>query len=588
MRVSKKLKLGVFPTFLVLLAMLVTACGGSSTPGTTPTGQHTKASQSQQVMVSAEEAGISDFGTLDPALVSSALDSYAITKIFVGMVQVNDQGQVYCELCSTYSVASDGVTWTFTLRYGLKFSDGTPLTSSDVVYSINRALDPATASPVGPYYLRYIKDASTFAAGGSKIKTLIGDSLLAPDPQTVKIVAASPVAFFLDALTYPTSFVVEKSLITQYGKRWTDHLSDNGGQGGAGPWKVQSYVHSKQIVYVPNPNYWGPKPQLQKFVAQFFKVADTTYQVYLTNGLDDTGIPIADLPTAKTRSDYHQSPLLAINYYTMNYQQKPFDVTSCRQAFALAINKDLIVSNVWKGSFIATNHIVPQGQPGYNPNLTGPDGKTTTSGDTTAAKADLQACMQAQGYSSVSQFPSITLTYSSAGVQAAKDEVAAMQQMWQNVLGINVKTNDIDINTLFADEGKGCANTLQFYDGPAWLADYPDPQDWTTLQFDKGAGQNGMCFGQNKGPDAAAQQQVQKALEAADTNTNPTARMAAYNAAEQQLVNFVAWMPMEQQLAFGLRKPCVQGVVPNALGITPPQDWQNIYISTDTPCARTS
>jgi peptide/nickel transport system substrate-binding protein/oligopeptide transport system substrate-binding protein len=280
--------------------------------------------------------------------------------------------------------------------------------------------------------------------------------------------------------------------------------------------------------------------------------------------------------------------VLAINYYTMNYQQKPFDNIACRQAFALAINKDLIVQNIWKGSFIATNHIVPQGQPGYYPGLKGPDGKATTSGDPAAAQADLKTCEQAQGYSSVSQFPAITLTYSSAGIQAARDEVAAMQQMWQNVLGISVKTDDIEINTLFTDEGQGCANKLQFYDGPAWLADYPDPQDWTSLQFGKGVAQNGMCYGQNKGPGAAEQQQVQQELAAADVNSNPTARLAAYNMAEQQLINDVAWMPMEQQLAFGLRKPCMQGVVPNALGQTPPQDWANIYISTDTPCAKTS
>jgi peptide/nickel transport system substrate-binding protein/oligopeptide transport system substrate-binding protein len=572
---------------LILLVALLAACGGSGSPGTsTPTSQ--KAAASQQILLSGEEAGTSDISTFDPALVADALSSYAITKVFVGMIQLTDKGTLYCELCSSYSVGSDGVTWTFKLRPGLKFSDGTPLTSADVVYSINRALDPATASPVGPYYLSQIKDASTFAAGGSKIKTLIGDSLLDPDPQTVQIIAAKPVAYFLYTLTYPTSFVVEQSVIKQWGKSWTDHLADNGGQGGAGPFKVQEYTHNKQIVFVPNPNYWGPKPQLQKIVDQFFKEADTTYQVYLTNGLDDTGVPIADLPTAKTRSDYHQSPLLAINYYTMNYQQKPFDVIACRQAFALAINKDLIVQNVWKGSFIATNHIVPQGQPGYNANLKGPDGTTSTAGNPTAAKADLQTCMQQQGYASVSAFPPITLTYSSAGVQAARDEVAAMQQMWQNVLGISVKTDDIQINTLFADEGKGCANNLQFYDGPAWLADYPDPQDWTSLQFGKGVGQNGMCYGQNKGPAAAEQQQVQQLLASADVNTNSTQRLAQYNMAEQQLVNDVAWMPMEQQLAFGLRKPCVQGVVPNALGQTPPEDWANVYISTATPCAKTS
>ena len=571
---------------LIFLVALLAACGGSSGPGSTPTTSHTKAPASQQVYLSSFEAGISDFHTLDPALVSSALDSYAILNVFVGMVQLNDKGEVYCELCSSYSEGSDKVTWTFTLRPGLKFSDGTPLTSQDVVYSINRALDPATASTVGPYYLAYIKDASTFAAGGSKIKTLIGDSLLAPDPQTVKIIAAQPVAFFLQTLVYPTSYVVEKKVIDQWGKAWTDHLADNGGQGGAGPFIVQSYVHSKQIVFVPNPNYWGPKPQLQKMIYPFYKAADTTYQVYLTNGLDDTGVPIANLPTAKTRSDFHQNPILAINYYTMNYQQKPFDVIACRQAFALAINKDLIVQNIWKSSFIATNHIVPQGQPGYYPGLKGPDGKATTSGDPAVAKQDLQTCMQQEGYSSVSQFPAITLTYSSAGIQAARDEVAAMQQMWQNVLGISVKTNDIEINSLFTAEGQGCANKLQFYDGPAWLADYPDPQDWTSLQFGKGVAQNGMCYGQNKGPGAAQQQQIQQALAAADVNTDPTSRLAAYNMAEQQLVNDVAWMPMEQQTAFGLRKPCMQGVVPNALAQTPPQDWANIYISTDQPCAK--
>jgi oligopeptide transport system substrate-binding protein len=503
------------------------------------------------------------------------------------MVQINDQGQVYCELCSSYSVSPDHLTWTFTLRSGLKFSDGTPLTSADVVYSINRALAPATQSPTAPYYLRYIKDATTFNSGG-KIKTLIGDSLLDPDPLTVKIIASSPVAFFLYTLTYPTSFVIEQSVVQKWGKAWTDHLADNGGQGGAGPWKVQQYVHSKQIVFVPNPNYWGPKPQLQKVVYQFFKVADTTYSVYQTNGLDDTAVPSDDLPTARTRPDYHQFPQLSIFYYTMNYQQKPFDVIACRQAFALAIDKSLITQNVWKGSMLPTNHIIPQGMPGYNPKLTGPDGKTTTSGDPAAAKADLQTCMQQQGYTSVSQFPPITLTYSSAGVQADKNEVAAMQQMWQNVLGISVKTDDIDINTLFTDEGKGCANTLQFYTGPGWIADYPDPEDWTTLQFDKGAAQNGMCFGQNNGPDAAAQQQIQKELEAADVDQNPTTRIAAYDTAEQQLVNDVAWMPMEQGLATVLRKPCLQGYPNNSQGLIPPQDWANIYISTDTPCAKTS
>ena len=589
MRLRKKMTVGFLPTLFVLVAMLVVACGGSG-GGTTPTTQaHTPLPASQQIYITGTDgAGVADIATFDPALDSDLTSAYAIYRVFTGLVELNDQLGVSCVLCTTYSVGSDGVTWTFNLKPGLKFSDGTPLTSQDVVYSIDRALDPALASPVGPYYLRYIKDATKRNDPKSGLKSLIGDSLLAPDPNTVKIIASQPAAFFLDTLTYPTSWVVEKKVIDQYGKSWTDHLADNGGQGGAGPFKVQEYTHNKQIVFVPNPNYSGPKPQLQKVVMPFYKAADTTYQVYQVNGVDDAVVPLSDYETAKTKPDFRQHPQLSIFYYAMNFNTKPFDVISCRQAFALAINKDLIVKSVWKNSVFATNHIVPQGQPGYNANLKGPDGSTSTSGNTTQAKADLQDCLTKQGYSSVSQIPAITLTYASSGVQAARNEVAAMQQMWQTVLGISVKTNDVDFNKLIGDEQLGCSNPLQFYAGPGWIVDYPDPQDWITLQFDKGQAQNGMCFGQNKGSDAPNQVQLQQQMEAADVNQNNTARMAAYNSIEQQLVNDVAWFPMYQGQAFGVRKPCVQGIVPNAFGLIPPDDWAKIYISTDTPCAKTS
>src|SRR5579864_774016 len=128
MRLSKKLKGGFLPTLLCLVAMLVVACGGGSS-GTTPTpSTHTKASQDQQVLISAAEAGTSDILSFDPALAPDAFSASAIDMVFTGMLQLNDQLKVVCVLCSNYSVASDGVTWTFTLKPNLTFSDGTPLT----------------------------------------------------------------------------------------------------------------------------------------------------------------------------------------------------------------------------------------------------------------------------------------------------------------------------------------------------------------------------------------------------------------------------------------------------------------------------
>ena len=117
-----------------------------------------------------------------------------------------------------------------------------------------------------------------------------------------------------------------------------------------------------------------------------------------------------------------------------------------------------------------------------------------------------------------------------------------------------------------------------------WGADYPDPQDWTTLQFGDNQPYNEFNFGNNSGPDAAAQQAVQQALDAADvmpadTAAQQAARAQAYNNAEQQLVNYVAWLPLYQTVSQRLRKTYAIGFTPNAIAEIPPNDWANVYIA---------
>jgi peptide/nickel transport system substrate-binding protein/oligopeptide transport system substrate-binding protein len=177
--------------------------------------------------------------------------------------------------------------------------------------------------------------------------------------------------------------------------------------------------------------------------------------------------------------------------------------------------------------------------------------------------------------------PPIELSYGT-GSQDLEKEITTARQMWQSVLGVTVIADPIDFNRLLTEI---VTNKLQFW-SIGWTADYPDPQDWLTLQFDKGVPNNNMNYGQNNSSDAAQQQAVQHVLEAADVNPDQKARMRQYNQAEQQLVNDVAWMPMEQERVAFLLKPCVQGIVFNTSGLTPPDDWHNVYISTDTPCAQ--
>jgi oligopeptide transport system substrate-binding protein len=582
MRPGKKITYGFLPALLCLFAILLAACGGTTT---TPPGSSgpTKAPANKQIYVFPDE-GVSDIATFDPGLSTDLSSINAIDLVFTGLVQLDDNLKVQPQLAASYSLGSDGLTWTFHLRPNLKFSDGTALTSADVAYSIDRALQPAEKSGVGPIYLALIKDSDKLVAG--KIKTIIGDSVMTPDPSTVVLVANKKASYFLDALTYSCSYVVEKSLIDKYGNiKFTDHLTEGGGDG---PFKVASYTHGQNIIFVPNPNYYGPIPQLAKVVYPFYKDVDTTYKAYQVNQVDAATIPAAQLAAArKLTNEYHQVPQLWISYYAMNYLVKPFDNIKIRQAFYLAINKDLIVQTVWKNSLIATNHIVPKGMPGYTPNLTGPGGVASTAGDPTKAKALFTAGLQEEGMT-LATLPPIRLTYSS-GNKDEDNEVAAMQQMWQNTLGVSVKADPIDFNHLLSEITAATNNPkgLQFW-GIGWIADYPDPQDWTTLQFDKGVPNNNMNYGQNNTSDAAQQQAVQQQLEAADINPDQNARLQSYMQAEQQLINDVAWLPMEQVTNNFLRKPCLVGVIDNPQLLTPPNDWGAVYKSTATPCADTS
>ncbi|HLQ30258.1 MAG TPA: peptide ABC transporter substrate-binding protein [Ktedonobacteraceae bacterium] len=570
MRPSKKFTIGLLPTILVLMGMLLVACGGTTTTPTTSG----KAAPNKQVYVFPEE-GVSDIKTFDPGLSTDLPSIAAIDMVFTGLVQLNDQLQVVPQLAASYSLGSDGLTWTFKLRPNLKFSDGTALTSTDVAYSIDRALQPAEKSTVGPIYLALVKDSDKLVTG--KISTIIGDSLMTPDASTIVIVANKKASYFLDALTYSCSYVIEKSLITKYGVNFGDHLTEGGGDG---PFKVSEYTHDKQIVFVPNPNYYGPQPQLQKVIFPFYKQSDTAYRAYLAGQLDSAGVPSANLADAKKlpNNQFKQVPQLWINYYAMNYLVKPFDNIHIRQAFDLAINKDLIAHSVWKDTVLPSNHIVPQGMPGYNANLTGPDGVASTKGDVTKAKALFAQGLQEEGWTSVSQMPPVTLTYPS-GSTDSDHEAAALQQMWQTALGVTVKINAEDFNKELADITAATNNPkgLQFW-GIGWIADYPDPQDWTTLQFDKGVPNNNVNYGQNNTSDAAQQQQVQQQLEAADINPDQTSRIQAYENAEQQLINDVAWLPIEQITSTFVLKPYVQGLVFNPQDLTPPNDWGAVFI----------
>jgi peptide/nickel transport system substrate-binding protein/oligopeptide transport system substrate-binding protein len=262
----------------------------------------------------------------------------------------------------------------------------------------------------------------------------------------------------------------------------------------------------------------------------------------------------------------------------MNYLTKPFDNIHIREAFALAIDKSAIVQKVWQNTLLATNHIVPQGPSGYNTELKGPDGTQALTGNQAQAKLLLQQGLKEEGWTSASQIPAITLTYAS-GFTLLDQEVQALIQQWQTTLGITVISDTVGYQTLL---DKVTASTLNEHGlqlwGLAWIGEYPDAQDWLSLQFGAGSAYNNSNYGQNQSSVATQQQTTQQMLTDADSNVqNAAARLQSYHQAEQQLVNDVAWLPIEQATNNFLRDTAIVGITDNAQGTIPPDDWSSIY-----------
>jgi peptide/nickel transport system substrate-binding protein/oligopeptide transport system substrate-binding protein len=547
---------------------------------------------------------------LDPATITAAKDSPTASMLYAGLLTFDDQLGVRGDAATTWKVDSTGTVYTFNLRPNMHFSDGTPLTAADYAYSINRALDPTLCtaldantygvnakkprcSPIASVYLSYILGADKRIAG--QVKSIVGQGddpnhgVDVVDQQTLIIRLTKPVAFFLEALTYPTAYPVEQKLVEDpknAGGTWVDHL-DTGGC--SGPFMVKSYGGGKQFALVPNPYWeqaWNQKLTLAEVDRPMMASPDDEYKNYLAGQYDWTTVPRDKYSFAVGQSDFNEVPTLTTDYFGLNFDKPPFDSLAVRTAFDLALNKQLLVDRVDNGAAVPTNHIVPRGMPGYDPTLRNPppDQTQSVTGNQAEALSQLQAaqklCTAAATPASQPDFcpyimgatPLEIDVWAYGGDQTTTELVTGATEQWSSVLSLNVKPKfEEDQGAFF---GKLQPHTDYQAWNVGWLADYPDPQDWLTLQF---AGGDGNPINASDVPTTNAD--LMSLLAKADVDQNSARRMAEYNSAEQQIVNLVPWIPYQQQKMFWRQRSWVHGFSQNALGLMVDLNWPNVYIS---------
>ena len=525
------------------LLIILAACGGSTT--TTPTASETPALASNQVLTF-PNVGTRDIGVLDPAQGPDANSALAVGMIYTGLVKFDKNLNVVPDQ-ATWVISPDNKVYTFTLKQGITFSDGTPVTAQSYVYTLTRSLLPEVKSPIALFFLGPILGSDEVSNG--KTKTLAG--VKAIDNTTLQITLKQPAAYFLQIMANSIAFPLNQTVINQYGQAdWVNHAA--GSAIGTGPFMVKEWDHNTKMVFVPNPHWYGGKTKLTEVDMLFVNDPSTAFKAYQAGQYNFVwNIGPQDLASAKGMPGFVSESLLQTDLLFFSNKMAPFNNAAVRQAFAYATDKQALATAIFKGSAIPAPTIIPPGMPGYQPNYQG------LAYDKSKALAALQSA-----YPDVSKVPPITFSFPSS--QVSTSEAAALQQMWQTALGIQVKLLPVELNAYNTETSN---HQVQF-GFTQWSADFPDPYDWLTLNLFSTASNNSGDWNNPQFDQLVTQAE----------QTTGDARIQLYNQAEQIAISDVGWLPLDHQSLSAIIPPWVQGVSLNNTGLYF-GDWSNVYLT---------
>ena len=483
--------------------------------------------------------GISDVVSLDPAKASDSQGFTVVELLFAGLVRLDDNLLVVPDLAESWTVSEDGLIYTFTLREDSAFSDGSPITADDVVWSLNHALDPATGAWTGPYLLDNVQGAAEVQAG--EADSLSG--VTAIDERTVAITVNTPSAFFLSQLTFGPAKIVSAAAAAA-DEAWDQNPVTSGA------FSVSEWNAGQGLVLVPNEYYWQPAEQIATLNLLFNPDSETAYQLFRTGELDIMGgaqnpVPSARVPEVIDSPDFVSTNSINDRYVAFNNTLAPFDDVNVRRAFAMAVDRETLANVVLGGTVVAAERILPPGMPASELPL------ETIPFDPEGA----QALLAEAGVDPAAL--DFTLTY---GVEGDNERVVTvLQSMWLENLGVNVTLEPLELSTFSSrlnDTFNDPATGIQAYYS-VWGTIYPDPSYFLGEVLATGRGNNNGHYS-NAEFDALTAE--------ADVITDDDARrFDLYNQAEQIAVSEVAWLPVFHSQVNVLVRECVEGVAVTGL-----------------------
>ena len=523
-------------------ALGLAACGGSKSGSTATSG-----STAGSTAGGTNTAGFTvQYGsnpeTMDPALNSAIDASNTIITIFEPLLLINENNEVIGGQAESWEASEDGLTWTFTMRDGLKWSDGTDLTAKDFEYSFKRMANPDTAAPYAETCLGMIDGFDAAQAGDTDALNVKASD----DGKTLTIVLSYPCSYFDKMAAFAAMSPVQQATVEANGDSWCTSAETFVSNG---PYMITDWTPSERIVLTKNPNYVGgwDSSKIVSDTITLLLLEDSSASFAAYNSGE--AVLIKDVPTdeipsltkAEDGGDFYVDTILGTYYVSLNLQRDAFQDAKVRKALSLAIDRDYVANTIMQGTYSTADSIVGPGIVDENGYFHDNGNAPYISADYEANLAEAKKLLEEAGYPNGEGYPTIEYSTNDAGYHVPLAEY--LQQAWGD-LGITLTINKMEWSSFTPARRAGEYDVAR----NGWVMDYNDPSN----MLDLFCTDNGNNDGKYSNPDFDAAIDASRVADSAE-------HFAQLHKAEDILMEDTGCLPIAYYNDYWLQSPALKG-----------------------------
>lgn len=466
-------------------AMALSGCGGGGAaettepqtiaPATSAASQESEAAPAEKTLAAAQEMTFvlnNEPDGIDPTVTNNSFAVPFLMNCFEGLVTYNENSEIVPGNAESWEHNEDMTVYTFHLREGLKWSDGSPLTANDYVYSALRVMTPATTSQYVSMLTDYILNGQEYYDGTAAAEEV---GVKALDDNTLEYTLKAPCPYFVDLVSMWVYSPVQQATVEANGDKWTaaaDTYICNG------PFKITEMNMGESMILEKNENYWdAANVTLEKLTYRYILDTSTSLTAYENGEVDGVRtIPSGDLARLKAE-DAGMKTVSSYGtvFYNINCQKAPYDNPLVRKALSLAIDRDSLINNVAQLDAVPAYSLLA---PGYVV-----DGKDILEGrsdyglSSTANVEEAKKALAEAGYPDGEGFPTVQLSFYAD--DNTKKLTEAIKEMWEQNLGITVEVTSAEWAVFYSDMQSGNYEVGAM----GWSADYVNPMSFLPLVY---------------------------------------------------------------------------------------------------------